>query len=375
MIHSSNQTSAGPSAVGAAGVQHLVEFASEHATVVAGESAATQFTFDLQGLQDFAAQLLERSDLAAVAEARRQALQRITVAAARAGWQDGPVAGFVEAALEERQQRPAFVSADARSNPAPSLARGAPLTVESWQDFVERLRYDCRGEGVRRHYTADALFVVERKVFVYGLADDYATHEAIIGPSSESVWHSWADFEASLDEDQRAELDQQAVEAQHQSFSSAAEDWKRDCLEEAGYRFTGWDERWEFVGAHLTWTAAEAFISRKKHDYKDGLRVIAEGQPYAWELEAIKAAMMDGQLVYAPALRRTTEDDVFTLLGHAAVLRLKGGSTEMPDFLFDLAQRLSGDPALSRRCKQIEAEIEPPSSGEPTGAAQAETVS
>lgn len=366
-----NQTSADTPAVGL-----LVDLARAHATATAGLSGETQFTFDLQGLQDFAAQLLERSTLAELAEARRQTLQRIMAAAARAGWQDGSVASFVDASLAAPQQGDAvLVAAEAKSSPTPSLARGAPLTLDSWQEFVERLRYDCRGEGVRRHYTADALFVVERKVFVYGLADDYATHEAIIGPSSESVWHSWAEFEASLDEDQRAELDQQAVEAQHESFSSAAEDWKRDCLEEAGYRFTGWDERWEFVGAHLTWTAAEAFIARKKHDYKDGLRVIAKGQPYAWELESIKAAMMDGQLVYAPALRRTTEDDVFTLLGHAAVLRLKGGSTEMPDFLFDLAQRLSEDPALSRRCRQIAAEIEPPHSGEPTGAAQAETVS
>lgn len=39
-----------------------------------------------------------------------------------------------------------------------TLASGAPLTAETWADFVARLRHHCRGEGVSRHYTASALF-------------------------------------------------------------------------------------------------------------------------------------------------------------------------------------------------------------------------
>jgi hypothetical protein len=63
---------------------------------------------------------------------------------------------------------------------------------------------------------------------------------------------------------------------------------------------TGWDDRWEYVNAHFTHAAAEAFIKRKKHDYRDGMRVYVESQYYAWEFEAIKAAILDGTLTYTP---------------------------------------------------------------------------
>ena len=70
-------------------------------------------------------------------------------------------------------------------------------------------------------------------------------------------------------------------------------------VEQLSYHtITGWDERWEHVGTHFTKEAAEAFIARKKHDYSDGLRVYVEAQPYAWEFEAIKNAIMDGKLVF-----------------------------------------------------------------------------
>ena len=45
-----------------------------------------------------------------------------------------------------------------------SLAVGAPLTQATFADFVERLRHDCVGDGVRDHWTADAFFVVQHKV-------------------------------------------------------------------------------------------------------------------------------------------------------------------------------------------------------------------
>lgn len=179
----------------------------------------------------------------------------------------------------------------------PSLATGAPLTPETWADFVQRLTHDCRGEGVNRHFTACALFTVERKVYVYGISDDYSTNLAII--RDDTVWRSMADFlaEDCIDAEERAAMDAAAVEEGHADFASASEWDQREILEKRGYMLTGWDERWEFVGAHHTRDAAEAFIRRKAHDYGDGLRVYVEAQPYAWEFEAIKNAIMDGRLV------------------------------------------------------------------------------
>jgi hypothetical protein len=37
-----------------------------------------------------------------------------------------------------------------------TLATGAELNADTWADFVARLKHDCEGDGVRRHYTADA---------------------------------------------------------------------------------------------------------------------------------------------------------------------------------------------------------------------------
>ena len=53
------------------------------------------------------------------------------------------------------------------------------------------------------------------------------------------------------------------------------------------------------MNSHFTKDAAEAFIRRKKHDYGE-MRVYVESQYYAWEFEAIKAAILDGTLTYTP---------------------------------------------------------------------------
>lgn len=119
----------------------------------------------------------------------------------------------------------------------PSLATGQALNAATWADFVQRLRYDCNGEGVRDHCTANAIFIVEARKIVCGLE---------------------------------------------------------------GHTVTGWDEQWVYVNAHFTHAAAEAFIKRKKHDYRHGMRVYVESQYYAWEFNAIKQAILDGTLAYTP---------------------------------------------------------------------------
>ncbi len=50
-----------------------------------------------------------------------------------------------------------------------NLANGHPLTQSTFNDFVERLKHDCAGAGVRDHCTADAIFLVEKHARVYGI--------------------------------------------------------------------------------------------------------------------------------------------------------------------------------------------------------------
>ena len=60
------------------------------------------------------------------------------------------------------------------------------------------------------------------------------------------------------------------------------------------------EERWEFVCQHFTRDAADAFIKRKGHDYREGLRVYVDATSYSWELNTIKAAILDGRIGFIP---------------------------------------------------------------------------
>lgn len=54
-----------------------------------------------------------------------------------------------------------------------SIADGAKLTPETFADFIERLKYHHRGEGVSRHITADPIFMVQKESTIYGMDTDY----------------------------------------------------------------------------------------------------------------------------------------------------------------------------------------------------------
>jgi hypothetical protein len=75
-----------------------------------------------------------------------------------------------------------------------------------------------------------------------------------------------------------------------------------DALDDDGRDTNPWEkvyyaDRWEFVSAHFTKEAAEAFINRKKHDY-DKLRVYVDCQLYCWEFNAIINGLLDGKIVF-----------------------------------------------------------------------------
>lgn len=179
-----------------------------------------------------------------------------------------------------------------------TLAQGAGLNGATWADFVARLHHDCIGEGVSRHFTRDALFVVEAKKHTYGIDQDHGAEK--VACIEDTVCTSPADYyNDHLDDDERAELDAACQEERGKPFLELGDQDRWSILsEQDNVTVTGRIEDWEFVCAHLTRDAADAFIARKKHDYEE-LRVNVSAQICCWEFNAIKDAILQGRLVLA----------------------------------------------------------------------------
>lgn len=178
----------------------------------------------------------------------------------------------------------------------PPLARGADLTPETWADFVARLHHDCVGKGVEDHYTADAVFLVEKRIKVW--APEGCDGESF-EISSDGETCTAAYWYECLDGDDQQRLD---AECPVIGFLAANMHDQMNALSEvcpsADVHEFHWG--WEFVNQHLTKDSAEAFIRRKKHDYRDGLRVNVDASCYSWELNTIKAGILSGRIGLLP---------------------------------------------------------------------------
>jgi hypothetical protein len=178
-----------------------------------------------------------------------------------------------------------------------SLATGSALTQETFTDFVERLKYHSKGAGVNDHCTADAIFIVQARRIVSGIDLVYANDKLVY--CDEKQWFSPQEYWDDCDDDVRDNLDNISAEEDSCIFLDATEFSQWQILSELeDHTVTGWDESWEYVCAHFTKEAAEAFISRKKHDYRDGIRIYVEAQIHCWEFNAIKNALINGDIVF-----------------------------------------------------------------------------
>lgn len=178
-----------------------------------------------------------------------------------------------------------------------TLATGAALTADTFADFLQRLHHHCRGEGVNDHCTADALFIVQARREVTGIDRDYT--DQLLVYCDDYTWHSPKSYWDDCDEEAQAELNAKAQEESGVDFLELGEHDQWDILNDLDdHTVTGWDEQWEYVNAHFTREAAEAFIKRKAHDYRKGLRVYVESQSYCWEFNAIKEALINGKIVF-----------------------------------------------------------------------------
>lgn len=178
-----------------------------------------------------------------------------------------------------------------------SLAVGSKLTAETWADFVARLRHDCVGKGAEDHCTADAIFIVEAKRRVIGIDMDHTDQWLVY--CDEQEWESPQEYWDDLDDDGRANIGAKAQECSECNFLDLDESDQWHLLGGLDdHTVAGWSERWEYVCAHFTKDAAEAFIRRKNHDYKLGMRVYVDAQAYCWEFNAIKEAILAGRLAF-----------------------------------------------------------------------------
>lgn len=182
-----------------------------------------------------------------------------------------------------------------------SIATGAPLTAETFGDFVVRLRHDCDGAGVKLHYTADAFFIVQQKVRTYGYSEDYSDDIMIF--RDDYTWYTIKEFWDDLGEVDRKKLDDIANENDNHvgGFMSGSELYKWNIVEDycdvSDFRIVRYKEDWQYVNAHFTRDAAEAFIRRKKHDYAE-LRIYVDSQYWCWEFNEIKKSILSGKLKY-----------------------------------------------------------------------------
>ena len=184
----------------------------------------------------------------------------------------------------------------------PSLARGAELTPDTWVDFVARLHHDCVGEGVRDHCTADAVFLVQKRVWRV-VPDGYGGRPVIFNGCESS--ESPEIFFAGCCEKNKSKLnefcDGDFLGADGYEQGSALNAHLPD------YSLVYEQEGWETINQHFTNDAAEAFIKRKKHDYRDGLRVYVDASTYSWELNTIKAAILSGHIGFIPGAKRAAQ--------------------------------------------------------------------
>lgn len=147
-----------------------------------------------------------------------------------------------------------------------------------FDDFVQRLHFHRRGDGVNDHWTRDAIFIVQKRDRIFGIDPDYGGDDNYI----------WVNRDKDIDEaDDRTAL-------------------RLDILDNAGRDIPGgwerlyWVERWSYVSAHFTREAAEAYIARKKHDH-EALRVYVECQIYCNEFNAVVDAILDGKIAFVDA--------------------------------------------------------------------------
>lgn len=185
-----------------------------------------------------------------------------------------------------------------------SLATGAPLTEQTFSDFVERLRHDCIGDAVNLHHTAYPVFLVQNKIRAH--VPDFTSHQkCIFDGEACSTFDTIKEFWGNLEQEEQQGIDLLAIEQGGCSFLDLEDDdqWDliasgdaSDIIESVEVRY--YEEEWQTVSQYFTRDAAEAFIKRWGHDCGE-LNIYVGSSYWCPEYNAIRQALMDGRLVLA----------------------------------------------------------------------------
>lgn len=172
------------------------------------------------------------------------------------------------------------------------------LTPENFQDFIERLTYHNKGEGVEDHCTANPIFVVQSLEYVDGIDLDYDPD------------YFWTDeeHEVKYDDDEMLEALKEYVadggkiddfDPEHDDITDHFDLYRENAIVDDDYnvifRKIGYARKWRYVNAHFTREAAEAFIKRKKHDHRE-LRIWVDSQYWCPEFNAIVDGLLSGKI-------------------------------------------------------------------------------
>lgn len=177
------------------------------------------------------------------------------------------------------------------------LFTGSPLTAELFEDFITRLKHDCEGAGVAEHCTAEVIFLVEKKERLYGIDTEYAQQLAVY--REDSYYHSVIEFIADYGKEFLPKLDELCLKSYGKVFKEVDEfEQLLEIGELDGFTVFGYHEHWSLVNSHFTQSSADAFVSKHGHKYGGDLRVSQESQHRSFEFNAIKNAILSGNLVW-----------------------------------------------------------------------------
>ncbi|WP_274643945.1 hypothetical protein [Pseudomonas serbica] len=173
------------------------------------------------------------------------------------------------------------------------LALGAPLTDKGLDDLSLRLTKTFGTES----YSAGviSLFIVQALRHHYGLDLAFTDNRAIL--FNGQAFHTVQDYWLSCTEEEQAYLDERTLNG----FLKLSEDEQYTALSRHdNHTIIGRTEQWDYVCTQISEEAAQLFVSRKQHDYPNGLRYVAQTQTHSPELASVLNGLKAGDLAVTP---------------------------------------------------------------------------
>ncbi|MGX9459469.1 hypothetical protein ACWU37_21295 (plasmid) [Photobacterium damselae subsp. damselae] len=181
-----------------------------------------------------------------------------------------------------------------------SLVYGT-LTQDTFTDFVSRLKHGQSDSEVPRHCTSHPVFSVQEETTIWRRENSscYTIDTLLINSWDGNSYDNYEQFLCSIeDNEERSQLKAHIFEenvdtSDLMELAEAINNYDSSYEAEALFG----EKVWRHINTHLTKEAAEAFISRKKHDYGK-LRTYVLSAYWCWELQAVIDGMCNGSIQY-----------------------------------------------------------------------------